>query len=186
MPAWFNAVWGVVAFILGGASSYLRDFITEKRQIAREAKVRQAERDKVVTERRETFELEHLERLNEAIHRLGRAAGRAHDTDMRTARQTGVYADDSTRVGEEVAEEFREANREVHMLRNLVLDEKLREQVAQAHRAANVPSSMHRSDPQVAERRFAEAILLLDAAHDAIAARIREIYLTAKLPEHRA
>ncbi|MEU6201205.1 hypothetical protein [Streptomyces sp. NPDC047061] len=87
MTKWFTAVWPVVTFILGGGSAYLRDFITERRQITRDAKARQAERDKVITERRETFELDHLERLNEALHRLGRAAGRAHDTDMRTSRQ---------------------------------------------------------------------------------------------------
>ncbi|MFF4356916.1 hypothetical protein [Streptomyces sp. NPDC001604] len=184
MPKWFTAVWPVATFILGGASAYLRDFVTERRQLAREIKARQAERDKVITDRRETFELDHLERLNEALHKLGRAAGQAHDADMRTSRQTGVYA--GTLIGEGVAEEFRQANRDVHMLRLLVLDDELRERVTQAHSAANVPSSMHRSDPQVAERRFAEAIMLLDEAHAAIAARIREIYLTASLPEHRA
>ncbi|MEU6201206.1 hypothetical protein [Streptomyces sp. NPDC047061] len=68
------------------------------------------------------------------------------------------------------------------MLRHLVLNEELREKVRRAHNAANVPGSMHRSDPQVAEQRFAEAIILLDEAYAAIAARIREIYLTASLP----
>lgn len=184
MPAWFNAVWPVATFVLGLASTYLTSFITEKRQIAREAKARQAERDKIIIERRETFELNHLERLNEALHRLGRAAGQAHVADMRAARQTGQYA--STLVGEEIAEEFRQSNRDVYMLRHLVLDEDLREKIDRVHRAVNTPSSMHRSDSAQAERRFAEAILMLDEAQADVAGRIRKIYLTAPLPELRA
>ncbi|MFG2386570.1 hypothetical protein [Streptomyces avermitilis] len=180
MPAWFNSVWPVATFILGGASAYLRDFITEKRQIAREANARQADRDKVITERRETFELEHLERLNEALQKLGRAVGKAHVIDMRTSQDTGHYA--GTLLPEGDSEAFSQANRDVHMLRNLVLDDALRAKVEQAHKALNVPSSMHRADPREAERRFAEAIVMLDNVQTDIAARIREIYLTASLP----
>ncbi|MFD6998799.1 hypothetical protein ACFWA5_21575 [Streptomyces mirabilis] len=183
MPEWFSSVWPVATFFLGGASAYLRDFVTEKRQIARDSKARQAERDKVISERRETFELDHLERLNEALQKLGRAAGRAHHVDMMTSRQTGHYA--GTRLSSEDSDAFAQANRDVHMLRNLVLDDALRNQVARVHEALNVPSSMHRSDPDDAEQQFAVAILALDAAQAAIAARIREIYLTASLPAAR-
>ncbi|MEY2243188.1 hypothetical protein AB8A21_09630 [Streptomyces sp. BF23-18] len=184
MPAWFNAVWPVAAFFLGGASAYLRDFVTEKRQIARETNARQAERDKAISERRETFELDHLERLNEALQKLGRAAGRLHHVDLMTSRQTGHYA--GTQLPAEVDEAFSQANRDVHMLRNLVLDEALRNQVTRAFEALNVPSVMHRADPDDAERAFLAAVLALEAVQADIAARIREIYLTASLPAARA
>jgi hypothetical protein len=181
MPAWFNSVWPVVTFSLGLASTYLTSFLTEKRQLTREAKARQAERAKAVTDRRETFELDHLERLNEALQKLGRATGRAHFVDMRTARQTGHYA--GTQLPDEDSDAFAQANRDVHMLRNLVLDDDLRSQVERVHEALNVPSQMHRAEPELAERRFSEAIVMLDEAQAAIASRIREIYLIASLEQ---
>ncbi|MFD8739402.1 hypothetical protein ACFV06_31450 [Streptomyces sp. NPDC059618] len=184
MPEWFSSVWPVATFFLGGASAYLRDFVTEKRQLAREAGVRQAERDKAITERRETFELDHLERLNEALHKLGRAAGRTHHGDMVIARASGRYA--SSQLSRDDSDAFTEANRDVYMLKNLVLDDALRNKVAQAHLAINVPSSMHNSDPEQADRRWTEAVLMLDGVQGDIAARIREIYVVASLPSPQA
>ncbi|MGW4974688.1 hypothetical protein [Streptomyces mirabilis] len=183
MPEWFSSVWPVATFILGGSSAYLRDFVTERRQIAREVKARRAERDKAITDRRETFELDHLERLNEALQKLGRAAGRAHYADMVIARASGEYA--STQLSSEDSDAFSQANRDVYMLRNLVLDDQLRRQVTRAHEALNVPSSMHGASLERAEHTFSEAITMLDEAQTAIAARIREIYLTAPLPQPR-
>ncbi|MDX2708091.1 hypothetical protein PV350_35390 [Streptomyces sp. PA03-6a] len=177
MPAWFTAVWPVATFAIGHASTYFTGFITEKRQLAREAKARQAERDKLLTDRRETFELDHLERLNEALQKLGRAVGRAHHVDMMTSRETGHYA--GTQLPTEDSEAFSTANRDVHMLRNLVLDDELRQRVARAHELLNIPSGMHRVPPESGERAFESAILALDKVQADIAARIREIYLTA-------
>ncbi|MGW3024512.1 hypothetical protein [Streptomyces sp. NPDC001221] len=183
MPKWFTAVWPVVTFILGGGSAYLRDFITEKRQIARDTKTRQAERNKAITERRETFELDHLERLNEALQKLGRAAGRTHHVDMMIARASGQYA--STQLSQDDSDAFNQANRDVYMLRNLVLDDQLRRQVTRAHEALNVPSTMRGASPEQAEARFSQAITMLDEVQAAIAVRVREIYLTASLPQSR-
>lgn len=177
MPAWFNSVWPVATFFLGGASAYLRDFLTEKRQIARETKARQAERDKAITDRREAFELDHLERLNEALQTLGRAAGRVHFIDMQNGRESGQYA--MTRLPDEANETHSLANREVHMLRGLVLNDQLRTKVDQAHEALNRPSNLNGVPIAQAERVFHEAVLLLNAVQADIAARIREIYLTA-------
>ncbi|WP_328441743.1 hypothetical protein OHA71_42760 [Streptomyces sp. NBC_00444] len=111
MPAWFNSLWPVATFILGLASTYLLSFITEKRQIARESSTRQAERDKVLTERREKFELDHLERLNEALQKLGRAVGSVHFLDTMTSRDSGQYA--GTLLPEDDSNAFLDANRDV-------------------------------------------------------------------------
>ncbi|MEU5115112.1 hypothetical protein AB0G64_26845 [Streptomyces longwoodensis] len=181
MPAWFNAVWPIVTFALGLASTHFTSFITEKRQIAREAKARQAERDKVLVERRETFELDHLERLNEALHKLGRAVSRAHFVDTMTGRQTGEYA--STQLPDEDSNAYLEANRDVYMLRNLILDDALRTHVAHAHELLNVPINMRRSNLGAAEDAYYQAVFALDDAQSAIAQRIRRIYMTATLPE---
>lgn len=69
------------------------------------------------------------------------------------------------------------------MLRNLVLDDALRVHIGHAHELLNVPSGLHRSDPEAAEAAFRQAILALDDAQSAIAQRIRRIYMTASLPE---
>jgi hypothetical protein len=72
------------------------------------------------------------------------------------------------------------------MLRNLVLDEELRTQIARTHSALNDPGNLRRATPQQGEQRLHEAMLMLDGAQDAIAARIREIYVAESLPERRA
>ncbi|MCW1100088.1 hypothetical protein OJ963_40580 [Streptomyces sp. RS2] len=178
MPAWFNAVWPVVTFTLGLASTYLTSFINEKRQISREAKAREAEREKAVTDRRETFELDHLVRLNEALQDLARAAAQAHLADMRVSRETGHYA--STLLPEGISDTFHQAGRTVRMLKNVVLDDALRDQVTKAAHALHVPSMMMRAEPGKAERAFFEATELVEAAQEAVAQRIREIYASAE------
>ncbi|MFI1377271.1 hypothetical protein ACH4UY_35380 [Streptomyces longwoodensis] len=178
MPAWFNAVWPIVTFALGLASTHFTSFITEKRQIAREAKARQAERQKVITDRRETFELDHLVRLNEALQDLARAAAQAHFADMHTSRETGHYA--GTLLPDGVSDAFHQAGRTVRMLKNLVLDDDLRAQVTRADQALREPSMMLRADPDDAQRAFLAAVDLVDTAQEAIAARIREIYANAE------
>ncbi|GAA0452344.1 hypothetical protein GCM10010361_15560 [Streptomyces olivaceiscleroticus] len=177
MPAWFTAVWPVATFVLGHASTYLTGFITEKRQIAREAQARAAEREKTLAERRETFELDHLERLNEALQKLGRATSRVHFLDTMTSQASGEYA--STLLPEDDSNALLDANRDVFMLRNLVLDDGLRVHVEHAHDLLNIPSGLHRSDPEAAESSYHQAILALNDAQSAIAQRIRQIYMTA-------
>ena len=181
MPAWFTAVWPIVTFMLGGGSAYLRDFLTEKRQLAREVDARQAERDKVLVDRREAFELDHLERLTDSLQKLGRAVGRAHFIDTMTSRDTGHYA--ATQLGEEDSTALFEANRDVYMLRNLILDDALRAHVHHAHELLQVPSGLLRSDPEEAEAALDQAVHALRDAQSAIAERIRRIYMTAPLPE---
>ncbi|WP_314225069.1 hypothetical protein [Streptomyces zaehneri] len=97
-----------------------------------------------------------------------------------SARQTGHYA--GTLLPDGYSDALDEANREVRMLKDLVLDEELRNLVGRARDAILLPSTLMRAPVEEAEARFAEAVPLLSAAQAAIAARIREIYLTAALP----
>lgn len=177
MAGWISSVLPVVTFVLGAVFTYARDLLTEKHQIRREREARQGEREKLILDRRETFELDHLQRLNEALQAMGRATGRAHHLDMMASRQTGTYA--STQLTTEASDAFYEANRNVSMLKNLVLDDRLRELVAVAHGALNIPSAMHGSDPAYADHEFERAIILTDQAQNGLAERIRHIYLTA-------
>ncbi|MGW6924479.1 hypothetical protein ACWGA9_24860 [Streptomyces sp. NPDC054950] len=178
MPQWFTALWPVAVFFLGQASTYLTSSVTEKRQIAREAKTRQAERAKVITERRETFELDHLVRLNEALQDLARAAMQVHLVDMRTSEETGHYA--GTMLPDGLSDTLMQAGRTVRMLRNLVLDDGLRAQVTEAASALKRPSMMLRAETTEAQLVFNEALDLVDFAQEAVARRIREIYASAE------
>lgn len=168
-------MWPVAVFVLGGASTWGRDLLTEGHQRRREMDARKAERAKAVVERRETFELDHLQKLNDAFNDLGRAAGHAHFIDMQTSRQTGVYA--GTQLTEQASDAFLLANRGVYTLLGLVLDDELRAQVEAAHAAVNAPSRMHGAELAVAELAYNRSVLALDAAQAGISQRIREMYL---------
>ncbi|TXJ80681.1 hypothetical protein E2C11_11070 [Streptomyces lavendulae] len=174
----FSTVWPVATFVLGGASAYLRDYVTERRQIARAGQALRDERKKVTTDRRETFELDHLVRLNEALQDLGRAAMQAHLADMRTSEETGHYA--GTLLPDGISDNFMQTGRIVRMLKNLILDDSLRAQVTEAADALHRPSMMLRAETVDAQRVFNEAVGLLDDAQEAVAKRIREIYASAE------
>lgn len=167
------AVWPVAAFFLGGLATQLTGWLNHRRQRAEKTEDAAA----AFRQRREEFELDHLQRLNEALQVLGRAVGRAHHTDLMTSRETGHYA--GTMLGPEDSDALGAANREVYMLLRLVLDDSLREEVRSAHELLNVPSAMHRSPVEQAESAFARAILSLEEVQGRIAERIREIYLTS-------
>lgn len=180
MPAWFNTFWPVATFILGLASTYLLSFLTEKRQIAREAEARQAERDKALTERRENFELENLTRLADALQRFGRSAMRVHLADMPGRDEPQVYA--ASPLPSELDETLRLDTAEVSLLRSMVLETELRDQVTDVIDALRRTLPMAGGDPREAERVHMHGIVLLDGAIKAVASRIREIYVTAAPP----
>jgi hypothetical protein len=120
--------------------------------------------------------LDHLQKLNDALNDLGRAAGHVHFLDVQSSRQTGVYA--GTRIGEQASDAFALANRSVHTLGGLVLDDRLRNLVSEAHAATNAPPAMRRAEVADAEAAYDRSVLILDRAQSVIAERIREIYLT--------
>ncbi|MEU6244825.1 hypothetical protein [Streptomyces sp. NPDC047024] len=178
MHAWIKGAWPIAVFFLGQASTYFTSFINEKRQIARDSKARQAERAKAVIDRRETFELDHLVRLNEALQDFARCAMKVHLADLNSSEHTGHYA--GTLLPDGLSEEFMQLGRTVRMLGNLVLDDDLRAQVDEARTALHRPSMMHRGEASEARRALNQATDLLTAAQEAVARRIREIYANAE------
>lgn len=175
MPEWFDVVWPVAAFFLGGASAHMRDALTEKRTLRRETTARKVERDKAVLERKESFELDHLQKLNDALNTLGRTAARAHHTDSMSGRSTGIYA--GTLLTDQTSDDFLLANRTARTLIGLVLNDELRDLVERTYVALNLPSTMIQAPLDQAEAAFAQAIELLNVAQAAIARRIRDIYV---------
>ncbi|MBP2581644.1 hypothetical protein J3A78_002122 [Streptomyces sp. PvR006] len=173
MDTGWMAVWPVAAFFLGGLATQLTGWLTHRRQ----QKERQQDAAAALHERRETFELEHLQRLAESLQVFGRLSARAHHADMMASRESRVYG--TQLLGDDLAEELRVATQEVRMLAGLVLDDGLREQVLTARSAVAQVSGMLRADPSDAERVFMSGMEQLSNAQDQIAARIREIYLTS-------
>ncbi|KOX34269.1 MULTISPECIES: hypothetical protein [unclassified Streptomyces] len=167
------AVWPVAAFFLGGLATQLTGWLTHRRQ----QKERQQDAAAALHERRETFELEHLQRLNEALQVLSRATAQAHHADMMASRETRLYGGEM--LPDELDEALRVANQDVYMLAGLVLDDELREQVKAARSSLNQLAGMIRVDPSEADAVFMAGYQEVWETQDRIAARIREIYLSS-------
>ncbi|MER7972915.1 hypothetical protein ABTX35_28630 [Streptomyces sp. NPDC096080] len=177
----FNTVWPVATFILGGASAYLRDYISERRQIARTVKALDAERAKGITDRRESFELENLTKLADALQRLSRVSTQAHLADMPDRESPQVYG--SSPLPPEIDEGARVAHAEVSLLTAMVLKASLREQITEARQAIAQTAMMFGGPARDAQQAHMNALDLMDSAMQALAARVREIYVTAEPPE---
>ncbi|MGW5272752.1 hypothetical protein ACWEQP_09235 [Streptomyces sp. NPDC004044] len=173
MDSGWMAVWPVAAFFLGGVATQLTGWLTHRRQQLE----RKRDAAAALHARRESFELENLQKLSDALQALGRASARMHHADIMASRETRLYA--ATLVGEELAEEHRLANQDVRMLAGLVLDDELREQVRAAQSAINVTSMMTRTDPTDADATYRTGLEQLNHVQERVAARIREIYLTS-------
>lgn len=171
---WQNVL-PVITLIVGGLLTYLTQSGTDARQrrTAREALLldRAARRE----ERRETFELGHLLRLNEALMRYARAVGKAHHHDAMVAKQSGAFA--SHQLPEDLSDEEHLAGREVLGLMNLVLDDDLRAKVNREYQLMSHVASL--TDVTVEEARAAlgSALRAHEVAMEGIAARIRQIYI---------
>lgn len=96
-----------------------------------------------------------------------------HTADRLSSAQTGVYA--GALVDDEIAQALLEANREVHALARLVLDDDLRRAVADAAAVVNLPSLLHRATVGEGEAAMDAGIRAVEQAQGRIASRIREI-----------
>lgn len=172
MDKWMT-VWPVAVFFLGGVATQFTGWVGHRR--------RQFERRQDTAAslhaRRESFELDQLQKLSDAMQNLGRKAAQVHHADMMASRETGLYG--AERLGEELDEANRLAHQEVRMLSRLVLDDGLRAQIDEARTSIHRPSMMNGADRIAAEAVFATGLQQLDHVMDRVAARIREIYLTS-------
>lgn len=147
----------------------------QERNAAKDA--RAAEREQSRADRREQHELDSLSDLHAALGRLMRGVTRFHLEDVQVARerQSLVGAFQLPHM-DEVAEQIRLANVEVSTLTRLVLDDALRAQVDDAHAAVSEMLEPPRPEPE-ANAVLRRAGAAVRSAQDAIAARIRSIYL---------
>jgi len=165
----------VITLIAGGLLQYLGQWGTDARQRKAATEARNGDRDRMRQDRRESFELDHLLRLNEAMMRFARATGRAHFHDMMAAKQSGVYA--SHQLPEGVSDEDYAARRELLGLKNLVLDNNIRAKVNEAYESMSRLTTLIRATTDEADAMMLDAMNAHSQALDGIAARIRQIYL---------
>ncbi|MFD9396142.1 hypothetical protein ACFWBB_36995 [Streptomyces sp. NPDC060000] len=158
-----TAVLPVVTLILG---AWLNQRSEERRETAalrREERLRQLERDHVRLERRESFELTHLEEVYDALSKANTAA-----IMFRVKRTSGDEPDAPGR-------ELSEANRQLASLTKLVLDDDIRRKVLQASTDAN-GMAIDPAPPSANPDSAVKAQMSLGEAQEVIAKRLREIY----------
>ena len=165
IPAGLVLIGGVVALTTGWATQ------AQQRRAAQETADRAHQRD--LRLRWETHELDVLMRTSEALTRLGRANGRANFHDLMVHRTTGKpYGSEA--LPDEINEELYSAGREVRQLGFLIIDDGVRQLVARALQLWDRVAVTRTEEG--ANRAIDNASEAQDAAHEAIGARIRNIY----------
>lgn len=174
MSVW-NAILPVVTLLIGLLISTWAQERRDKRQDDRdEAKIQRA-REVARLDRRETFELANLTAVHEALRRVSRAASLFHSADVKLAKATGRLYGASLVGDDDLDEEVRLANAELHTLSGLIFDDAIREQVVRSHvRLGGVgmpPVPLERAEVQ-----WLDASMEITGLFGVIAARIRDLY----------
>ena len=172
---WSATLIPVGTLILGAALSETSSWLSDRRKDSQVVRVAAAQRDREIETRRESFELDLLTRLTGALLEFGRAYGEAHFLDARTARTSGTYA--GSPLPAEVNEHVYTAGREMLALMNMILDEDLRAVVRASYDAMIAVASLRRATLAQGEAAFDRATALHAEALEAVAARIRAIYI---------
>jgi hypothetical protein len=185
-------LWTVGSFLLGQSVIFGGIVLNNKAQAKRETSAREATRLKVLEERRDDFELRHLRDLHEALsalllvaednilawcrwHRLSeaRATRRRSQEDIDRDRQ---MCRDEAEALEAIAKTH---GTSIDKLVGLVLSDRLRNKVRRAHSLYRRFDELLPEDgPAAAEAALPESLSQLHAAREAVAARIREIYVS--------
>lgn len=185
-------VWAVGSFLLGQSVIFGGVVLNNRAQAKREAAAREAARLKVLEERRDDFELRHLQDLHEAVsgllvvaednilawcrwHRLGEARPTLRRPQEDIDRDRQACRDEADAL-ESIAKTH---GASIDKLVGLVLDDRLRNKVRRAHGLYQRFDELLPEDgPAAAEAALPEALSQLHAARGAVAARIREIYVS--------
>jgi hypothetical protein len=173
--SWYNTLIPAGTLVIGACLSEVSSWLADRRRSGDAARISVLERARAREIRRETFELDLLVKLNEALLGFGRAWGHAHYIDTMTSKQTGVYA--GTQLPEEASDALYAAGRQMLALMNMVLDDELRDMVRRAYDEMSAVSRMYKATVADADAAFYRAGLTHGNALEAIAARVRELYL---------
>lgn len=148
--------------MIGALLTQLAETRRDNRQLARERQARDLERSQSRHDRREAFELTHLEDVHAKL------------TDL-FAKAT--ISREAQRVGEDdpVAAELMALNRAVTSVVGLILQDDVRALAEEAHSAANLLTIRAATGDSSTET-FIASFQKLTAAQAAIAGRLRQIY----------
>lgn len=185
------ALWTVGSFLLGQGVVFGGVLINNASQARRERAARDAERARTLADRRETFELAHLQDLHAELselllvaedninqwcawHRLSSRTPTRRRTAEDLARQLGeirAVADELERITNEHREK-------INRLAGLVIPDRLRTRVINAHMQYEQLSEILVEDgPDAAQNALPSAIAKLHGVQREVADRIREIYV---------
>ncbi|MFD5795061.1 hypothetical protein ACFWIO_16220 [Streptomyces diastatochromogenes] len=156
----------VISLVLGAWLNQLSEGRRDSAALKREQQLRQLDREQTLIDRREAFELTHLAEVNEVLARLFTAALRCHER-VQDREPLGEYSDTLMSL-----------NREMAKLKGLIIDDVIRELVTTAHREMNAMSVASAGTWTQVPEVYAH----VEAAQEAIAARLRDLYSTGSRP----
>jgi hypothetical protein len=160
---------------IGWAGTLFSEKKRDERQLEREKAARGDERMALVVDRRETFELDSLRDLYEALSQMGRLSYQAHALDVAEARSKGGVFE-NVELDAALDQGIGLSHGRVHASTALILDDALQTQVNLAHEHLTEASYMPHSSLPQAELAFNRATAEMLAAQKAVADRIRELY----------
>lgn len=174
-PLWATIALPLIGYVVALGTELLRNGLQSRREHA----LRTRNRQEIMQDRKEQFELEVLKNAYAALNRLARAAMRFHLIDMSVAKEVGSYAsrriDQRTDPG--LDEEFRQASVQLSSEIELVLDDDLRVRLEETRDALNTPSEMYHSSAEDADRVMMQAVEDTYETQRLIGIRIRELYM---------
>ncbi|MER7350935.1 hypothetical protein ABT390_36630 [Streptomyces aurantiacus] len=187
-----SGLWTAGSFLLGQAVIFGGLLINNRAQARRERLARDAERTRALADRRETFELTHLQDLHGALselllvaednikawcwwHRLGSSRPTRALSQEEIDRRRAEVETEATALDESARAHSENVNR----LAGLVIPDGLRRKVVRARGLYEQLEWLLTEDgPDAAESALTDAVDRLHAAQRAVAERIREIYVS--------
>ncbi|MGW6026569.1 hypothetical protein [Streptomyces sp. NPDC055099] len=187
-----SGLWTVGSFLLGQSVIFGGVVLNNRAQARRERSAREADRQRMLADRRDTFELDHLQQLHAAISDLLVAAEasitqwiRWHGCCARQAQQSGARDDELERQTREIKDRAQELERaadghaeSVSRLASLVIPDRLRSSAYSAYDEYDQMGVIFsEGGADDGERALPEMVAALKEARRDVAERIREIYL---------
>lgn len=185
------ALWTVGSFLLGQGVVFGGVLINNAAQARRERAARGEERQRLHADRRETFELAHLQDLHAELTELLLVANLCVEqwrnwltmlepSGQRASAHTRTHREELEASATELQQTAEQHLEKVHRLGELVIPDRLRALVAVAHSQYAFVLETVLEPERASVQGLPLSIGALKVAQAAVAARIREIYITAE------
>ncbi len=168
-----NAILPVITLALGYVGTLITESKRDTRARDRAAAEAQQANSARRAERRDSYELWILDRADAQLADFARVCGRMHFVDSQEAKTSGRYM--GTTLPEGLSDAFFVANQRIRRTISRVPDDDIRTATLAAVNSLSRPSQMVGGTVDQAEQAMQKALIDLQAAHEAIGARIREL-----------